>query len=568
MEPIKYILDGLECNPVNKEEIGYKFDFTDRLVRELELDVDELTFVREDFKRIKQWRSNYGNYVGMPLTIQYNANNSINYLLDFSDSYVQRTNSCTVKIKRYQGIDNFFDNADGLSFAQVPFLQSDFVDIDYVIVKADQLPYFISLSLATYTLTQSLIESILQIQENIKDISKAATPTGVPPAPNFPDIIGAVIMLAARIAYTIAIIIALIKLIQEIVNIIFPKIRQFKGITYKKLIEKGCQHLGYTLQSTLLDDLDRLTICPVPLREKDPSMFKELFAPLSLAYTNGYPSARDVIPSLGSSISTLESIFHAKTRAVNGVVTIERHSYYENNAGQAIADTFINQEAITDSYTLNNEEIFKRLTCAYAVDPNDINTFDDTAYSVYEVSSEVQTSIGNGYNLIKGNDTLNIPFARGTRKGSLTALEKAVKVIAQAFDLFTGGSIATQIEARKDVMQISEQYFGVTKLLWMNGTKLDQNQTNYIGANVIVSDYHNDRYIENNQKEVYEAMQIAVNLDDVFDIIANNYVNLSNGDLVEVLRMVWNEQQNQATIDFTKKVSSVNEQTIVINDGI
>ena len=117
-------------------------------------------------------------------------------------------------------------------------------------------------------------------------------------------------------------------------------------------------------------------------------------------------------------------------------------------------------------------------------------------------------------------------------------------------------------------MQISEQYFGVTNLLWMNGTKLDQNQTNYIGANVIISDYHNDRYIENNQKEVYEGMQIEVNLNDVFDIIANNYVNLSNGDLVEVLRMVYNEKQNQATIDFTKKVSSVNEQTIVINDGI
>lgn len=563
---INYILDNIVCNPVEKENIGYKFDFTDRLVRELELDVDELTFVREDFKRIKQWISNYGYYVGMPLKIQYDSNNTIDYLLDFSDNYVNRTNSCTVKVKRFKGIDNFFDNANGLSFEQVDFLPSDFVDIDYVIIKPDQLTYFISLGLSTYVLTEALIEAAKQLKETIRDIQKAAIPNGF--LPNLPDILGLAIMLAARIAYTLAIVIALIKLVQEILNIIFPKIRQFQGITYKKLIEKGCQKLGYTLQSTLLDSLSKLTICPVPLKEKDPSIFKSLFAPLSLAYTKGHPSSRDVIPSLGSSITALENIFHAKTRVVNGVVTIEKESYYENNAGQAINDTFINQAQIIDENLINSDEIFKRLTCAYAVDALDINTFDDTKLSVYEVSSEVQTSIGFDYNLIKGSDVINIPFARGTRKGSLTFVEKAAKTLAQAVDLFTGSSLATQIEARKNVMIVSEQYFGVTKLLWMNGTKLDQNQTDYIGADKIINNYHIDRFIQNNQKEVFQGMQIAINQSELFNIIANNYVNLSNGDLVEIRRIVWNEKQNQATIDFTKKVSSINETTIVINNGL
>ena len=74
---INYILDNIVCNPVEKENIGYKLDLTDRLVRELELDVDELTFVREDFKRIKQWISNYCYYIGMPLKIQYDSNNPL-----------------------------------------------------------------------------------------------------------------------------------------------------------------------------------------------------------------------------------------------------------------------------------------------------------------------------------------------------------------------------------------------------------------------------------------------------------------------------------------------------------
>jgi len=208
---IKYFLNNIECNPVDKEDINYIFNFNDRLVRELEIDTDSLTFVREDFKRINDWRSNYGDFVGMPLKIQYDSSNYIDYILDFSDGFENSTNSCSVKIKRYKGIDNFFDNANGLSFEQVPFNDYDFHDIDYLIIKPDQLPYFISLSITTFTLTQEIIQSIKDIAENIKDITKAAIPTGIPPSPNLPDIVGSVIMLAARIAYAIAIIIALIK---------------------------------------------------------------------------------------------------------------------------------------------------------------------------------------------------------------------------------------------------------------------------------------------------------------------------------------------------------------------
>ena len=71
MADIQYILDGQPCNPVNRQEINYVLDFSSRRFRDLELSVDSLVFVMEDYDRIKVWRNTYGDYVAMPFTITY-----------------------------------------------------------------------------------------------------------------------------------------------------------------------------------------------------------------------------------------------------------------------------------------------------------------------------------------------------------------------------------------------------------------------------------------------------------------------------------------------------------------
>ena len=114
---IKYILDGIDCNPKNKEEIEYVFDFTDRQIRELEISADSLTFVKEDYDRIKDYIALNGYFVGMPLDIQYSNGSTVKYLLDFSaDNFIERDRSCTVPVIRFKGVDSFFNNIDGMSF--------------------------------------------------------------------------------------------------------------------------------------------------------------------------------------------------------------------------------------------------------------------------------------------------------------------------------------------------------------------------------------------------------------------------------------------------------------------
>ena len=564
---IRYFLNGTECNPANKDSVNYVFNFEDRRISQLELSVDTLEFVNEDRIAIKSWIETYGYFVGMPLDIKYSNGTIVKYILDFQDpAFKEKERSYKVKLKKYKGVDNFFDNADGMAFSLVNWSPSDFTQVDYVIIPEGQANYFISLMLATFALSQEIAKAIDEIQQSIADLIKASIPVGLPvPAPDFWAIIVAGIKLAARVAYAIFIVIALVKLLTEIINIIFPVIRQFKAIRVKTLFEKSCAFLGYSVSSTLLNALTPLTILPVPLKSKKNSWFLELIAPNTLAYTNGYPSSRDSVKTLGQLISALEDTFNTKIKVSNGLVTFEQENFFLQTPNTGLLNAFNLQSELQSEHSLNTDEIFKRLVVQYQTDPTDFNTFDDTFQSLFEISSEVENSPNRALELIKGYDLINIPFARGTNKGSLNFLEKSAKVLAQAVDLFCGSNLTSKVNARKNVMQVSSQYFSVTKLLWMNGTRLHQEQTNFIGAQAIALNYWYSRFIENNQKNIYDSMPVAMTENELFALFDNNFITMDNGQIAEIMSVQWSELQAKAMVSYNVLRPRINEKSVQIN---
>jgi hypothetical protein len=571
---IQFILNGQVCNPLNRatdDNSGfvYGFDFSGSRTKLLEIASQDMTFVREDYTRIKAWLDTRGYYVGMPLSIVYSATTTIEYLLDFSASSFREEvgRSYTVPIVRFEGTDNFFDNAMGVSFSKLPWQPSlDFRDIDYVVLPKTQFSYFLGIALATFGLGQEVANAVQEIQEGIADVVKAVTPVGLPPGPDWGAIIVAVIKLAARIVYTIVIFILLIKLVGEILNLVFPKVRQFQGVGVKTLISRTAEKYGLTLSSTLLDSLEDLTILPVPLKKKDPSFFEEWLFPASLAYTYGYPSPKDIVKSPGQVIKIIEDVFNAEAVIRNGQLVIENEDFFIQNAGQNIPLAYNIQDSINSVKGNNSDEIFKRIVIDYPTDPTDFNTLDDTKDSTNEQSSEIINSLGANYELIKGLNFQTTTFCRGTRKQKLTFVEKAARVLAQGIDLFTGSDLVAKIDDRKNLLQIESQYFSRTKWLYMKGTKLDPNQNAFIGASALEG-YHTSKHIENNQKDTYEKMPWAATKDEIFTLLNNNYINLDGGAVVKVIKGVWSEETNLAHLDYEIKRAAVNEQTIELNPG-
>ena len=563
---IRYYLNNEECNPDNREEIQYEFNFGEnRDKTQLELSVTSLVFKLEDRSRIENWIATYSEYVGMPLDIVYSDGTTIKYILDFTQDLVRKANSIECKIVRYKGWDHFTSLAEGLAFQNesINWVSSDFKEVDYVVIPENQVSLFVSLSISIFVLAKELATAVEKTVEATTVLIKASVPVGVPPAPDWGAIIVASLKLAAIIAYTTAIAIALANLTKQLIELIFPKLRQYKAITYKNLIKKGVEHLGFTLSSSLLNELSELTVLPVPLQNNERSIWDKVFDQQTSFYTEGYPTSQDTIPTLSLAIDEFEKITNAETRVVDGVVKIEPKAFFEKNANQTIKRSFNVQEDLEQSNSINSEEQYKRLVALYQTDSIDMNTFDNTEGTVSEISNEVINSPDPELELIKNYTELRLNFARGTRKNDFTWLEKAARGFAQAVDAFLNTSLTSGIDKRKGIMQISSQYFSITKLLYCQGSKLAQNQNDFIGTDKIIQKHLVDS-LENNQKDVYQNMPIATTEQEFFQFLNNNFVNLESGKTVEITKASWSEHRHVALVDYKERKEAVNIKSIAL----
>ena len=129
----------------------------------------------------------------------------------------------------------------------------------YIIIPDNQMETGLVLGISIYSMAQTFAQSIKDTAYLVAEFI-AAIGVGA-------GIIAAGIKAAAQLAYTVALAIALASLIGRFKQLLFPNIRYLNGCSAKNLIEKGCNYLGFTLSSTLLNSLVKVVILPVPLRK-------------------------------------------------------------------------------------------------------------------------------------------------------------------------------------------------------------------------------------------------------------------------------------------------------------
>jgi hypothetical protein len=554
---INYLLNGNVADPLNREDIAFRIDYSDRnRISEFEITVDNLIFVNKDREAILQWMSTYGNGVGMPLTIQFSNGVLLPYFIDFLDEGTTwNEQQFSAKIKRYLANLNFFDNAKGLNWRVVyqnP-LPNDFTEVRYIVIPEQQPLYFITLSLSLFSTAQLLAQSIQDIAEGVADVQQASTPivvvtpTGPGVGPNTGAIISASIKLAARIAKAIALTAALVNLLQTIIEMVMPKVRRMLDIPYFKLIQKGCEHLGYTLDiSDLQGKLNPLTFLGTPERALDGKLFTEIFAPMSLQYTNGFPTEMDSIRTLGEAIERIEELFNLRTTVGNGVVRIERR-LNATTSPITLQLSYNEQERKLNNRKFNNG-VWKRKVLHWTKDVKDMWTFDDKKGHLAELDTKNDTMPDPNLNLIKGAVNVANPFSLGSRKDELTRVEKfLLNVLAPAVDLFTGGNFSATIENRVGVLVVSSQYFSNNKLLWKTGDKIAENHRDQLNAKRILQEWHGSESVANRNKEVIEDMPVRMTEDIFLQLSNQNNVTLSNGEVGEIVTLEWSESRASAT---------------------
>jgi hypothetical protein len=337
-----------------------------------------------------------------------------------------------------------------------------------------------------------------------------------------------------------------------------------KGCKLKNLVERGCDYLGYTLQSDLLQSLSNLVVLPVPL-QTDNSIF---FVKNGFGQTKTHPSASDTVPTLGLLIDAIEQTFNARTRVANGVVQIERRDYWSGNTQNQIIPALNLQDDRQSEIRYNTDEAWKRTYIHYLTDYSDIHTIDNFSISDAEYSTEKTNVVNSDLVTIKGVNDVQIPFAMGIRKNRLTFVEEIVKGFLVAIDavinIFGGnGNYQSTVLARVGCMVISQAYYSQTKLIYAQNSKIAPDWIEKQSAAAFYDDYHKINEIQVNGYKVINDAPVRLTANDFVNLLNNNFAQI-DGIVCEILSIRFNDEKSLANITYRIPFNYANGQVEVI----
>lgn len=580
-EPVNW--QGLE---ITAQWVKGKIDAT--------INLDNLEFKGETATKIINDLKQNGYYEGRPYDVsigdpQDPAMTFKGYLDPTDAPTIKACNIIEIPLKRVQGEDWIVERAEGVVFRH---LASDEYNGDGKITSADYsgIPYVINyipdgvqlliLALSTFMLVKELVESIKAIASQTKELIAGVTPVQGTAGPipvvafSIGQIIGAIINLAITVAYTVGVIVGIVKLVEQIIEQLAPPKRFHLGMPMRLLAQRACESLGLTLKSTLLDEMDTRSNKWVIVPSKGHrGGSPPTGTPIGEFTELGVPNAQDGIDNFGQLIRFLETTFNADYKTKDGIFELERRDFWKNKASYTIPDTFNNQEALRNEYTLNTDELISNYLLLWDDDLQDQNTIDNQGGRAYQAITRPRVVQDENLVLTKNAEKIAIPMSMALRKDTLTAFEEVLKVFLQAADFLSGTldspqSFAAQFSARVGSMLQSSHFTSRPRMVVMSGGKLAMKQRSILSAKVLWEKYH---FIEsfvtingkNNQQKIFKEQKIDFCLQDFVSLLDNNFCTTKDGQEVEVMELVYSVEENSAII--TYRVFEVYDENLQIS---
>ena len=550
--------DNILINPRTHREFALVKDFRDPRSG-VTLNQDTINIVREAKQRLEEWiYQEQGRFENVPLTITTdNGGLIMPFYMDLATARIG-LNTSTVGIEARKSEKHFFDNADFLTFELVK--QKGFLppSLEYV-VPYITVPDDVGIK-AIYTTAQTL-SALYMLYQAAYELQKIIN--------GFLDVLGTGLLVAAAdliasVVFFALTIIALIQAINDLKELVFPTVRYFKAFRDLDLIDKGCEYLGYTLDSTVLStELQKMYTLGRPEVDQNTSIFKQIFAINNDGFFNkGYPTAQDSTPTLGSLIQFYLDTFNLRIFVYDGIVKIERRSFFQNTATVNLVPTLTDQDNSEDYYEFNEEEVWGRAYDHWQIDYTDLHTpdIDDG------IQSEKITNSLNPINpdlvRLTGLKENAAPYALGERKEGFNIIEELFIDLFGLFDSVVnafGGSSNSQanIEQRNGILVIEKDYFSVTKKLWAvqeNGLlKQTSDYKTRLSMKTIYNNFKLDLELPVNNYRVKEVI-VPFTDQNFIDLIQNNYVNYQESGqpsvVAEVKTVEYFDRQYKARIRF------------------
>lgn len=544
---MKHFINNTEITPRNIFDIGIVCDFSARIDQN-KLTTDSIVLPNEGLQEVMNHLQNVGLFEGLPYDIQFAGNNFLNCYIDFTDSFQIKDKDVEVKIKKRNSHDNFFDNAEGLTFdylnTQITLIQKQ---VGYQILPADAVGQALTCSITLFSMGITIGQQVKEIAETTKEFIAIV---GYLPFASQGKAIEAGIRLVIQIAFIAVLVFQAVKLIQRMIELTLPKVRYFNVCTILELMQKGCSHLGYTFKSSFLEGkYNNLALLPIP-RNKDKKKWYEVFEnDLNQSFQNGFPSAGDTTPTLGTLISAIETMFNAKTRVINGVVQIERWDFWLDKSTSVINSSLVLQSEAQNSYSYDFSRLFKRYLIQYSTDYSDLNTIDRFDYGNSEYSLERTNIVNKDLNLIKGLTDINIPFAMTTTKQKFTWLEKLFTQTFKLIDQLASSNLSGK-NSKLGNIQLSQQYFSVTKIFIHDGNKkVSSSSDSLLNPATLWNDFHQINNPSTFQWIIKENVKIPMNSENFIALLNDNYA-IIDGVECEITKLEYFDAKGFAVVSY------------------
>ena len=577
---MRHFLNNIEISPRNRNDIGVVADFSGN-PEFVQLNVDSVILPREANELIRNHIANVGLFEGIPYEVE-TSGVTLQYYVDLVDGVKVRDHEIEVKLKKRNALDNFKERADGTTFELmlskgVIFNTSK---VPFFVIKDNQGELLLNIAITGFIMGEALIQATKETAEAFNQLQGVLTPS-TPPEIDLGGILEASLNLIVKLAYQFALILIVIKLAKQLFNILFPSKKFLPACYFTELLTKGCEYLGFTFESDLLNNYPHFALLPIPLTRERESVFGDIsFNNLeTFPFSKGVPSSSDSVSTFGQFIDSLESMFNAQLIVRNGVVRIERRDWLQNQTINVIEPALSLQSQRDNEYTYNTDEIWKRYYIKYSLDYSDLHTLDSVTYDNHdaEFSTEPNFPVTNDDLItIKGLNEVPIPYSLGARKTELNFVEKIAKELFETIDgiiNFFGGSssLTSQIDSRKDCLQISQLYFSTTKVLYgqtgaikPNELIQEQNYFDFISAKALWDNFHQINEIQQNDFIIIENARIRLSHSEFVTLLNNNYAEI-NGVLVEILKIEWIDEQSFAQITYKQRENYASNKVLTIN---
>lgn len=252
---VEVILDGQNSNePENWKETELQLNFN-RFIDEPQQSISntKLSFVNKEADVINKWIADGKTFQGLPLKIKLTKDNNtitpFDGMLDLTDrENLYSSYRCDVKILECEDDLNIEQQLNSVTFFYLVnegiITDADYVDVPYVVNSIPNYEQSAVLFLSLFVIGKELKANVKEISKLLADLAGVFT--------TLPAIIKSI----AFVVYFILMVIAMIKLIQQLFDALIQPLKYHKGMYVRTLLEKACSYFDLKFESSILQQGD------------------------------------------------------------------------------------------------------------------------------------------------------------------------------------------------------------------------------------------------------------------------------------------------------------------------